>query len=194
MLHKTFLTFFFVLIFIGCEQKEKDHIDDAVDLSREKEEINTAIYKDYKMYSEEYMALNSFFSYYFEHHDDFFSLDDDLTVFVGGPGGKEYFLYTKNRADNRIWSSICGTYEKISKNQLKILDSLENDIKNEFLHHPKNDEKWYSLFLWKGRSQKGRLRRIEYFTHGYESYKSESNLYDYLAKKIFTHGCKKHLL
>ena len=194
MLHKTFLIFFFVLIFIGCEQKEKDNIDNADDLFREKEEIDTAMYKKYKMYSEEYMAMNSFFSYYFKHHENFFSLDDDLTVFVGGSGGKEYFLYTKNREENRIWSSICDSSEKISKEQMKILDSLENDIRNDFLYHPMNGEQWYSLFRWKGKSQKGRFRRIEYFTHGYESYKSESNLYDFLAKEVFIRGCKKHLL
>lgn len=191
MLHKIFLIFFFVLTFIGCEQRGKDNIDNADDLFRKKEEIDVAIYKDYKMYAEEYMALNSFFSYYFEHHDKFFSLDDDLSVFVGDHGGKEYFLYSKNREENRIWSSICGTYEKISKDQLKILDSLENDIKKDFLHHPKKGEQWHSLFLWKGKSQKGRLRRIEYFTHGYELYKSESDLYNYLTKKIFVHRCKK---
>jgi hypothetical protein len=49
--------------------------------------------------------------------------------------------------------------------------------------------------MWKGKSNKhASLKdRFEYFP-GNEEIRGEDNMYNFFAKEVFVHGCKKHLL
>lgn len=179
---------FLLLIFVGCEESEDSACPpplDSITINRCKQFMN-----DENTYS----AFEHFLRYYFGHFDDTFSLDDDLVVYMF-PANDGYFMYSKNKNVNRVWSSVCGVYEDLSPEQMERLNSIENKVRAVTQEVPSKNGPRISLFVWKGKSTKydSLKDRFEFFP-GNEEIRGEDNMYNFFAKEVFVHGCKKHLL
>jgi hypothetical protein len=187
--------FFFFFAFTGCENRddkvESNQMIDEFLSPKRTIDSSTIVFWEEDSYN--FLALESFLGYYFEHPDKTFSLDDDLTVYLEGNRSEHgYFLYSKNKERNKVWSSVCGVYEILSHMQIEKLDSLEDIIKMENRTTSPKGQRRISIFTWKGKSQKKlRLKnRFEYFLTTTKSFE----IYNFFAKEVFVHGCKKHLL
>lgn len=187
--------FFFFFAFAGCKNgkdnaESNQTVDEFLFPKRTLDSLTIAFWEED---SYNYMALESFLGYYFEHSDNTFSLDDDLTVyFANRRSERDYFIYSKNKEINKVWSSACGVYEILSHKQIEKLDSLEDIIKMENRTTSPKGQRRISIFTWKGKAQK-RLRlknRFEFFLTTPKSFE----IYNFFAKEVFVHGCKKHLL
>ena len=140
------------------------------------------------------MTFELFLRYYFSHFDSTFSLDDDLVIYKLS-ADDNYFMYSKNKEVNKVWSGVCGVYENLSPEQMERLNNIENKVRIVTKKEPKKNGPRISLFVWKGKSKKyGTLKdRFEYFP-GNEELRGEDDMYIFFAKEVFVHGCKKHLL
>ena len=192
-LGKFFFFFFFALV--GCENNEDkagvyQRVDEFLSPKRTFDSLTVSFWEED---SDNYLALESFLGYYFDHLDNSFSLDDDLTVYLEGRRSeRDYFMYSKNKERNKVWSSACGVYEILSREQIERLDSLEENVKMENRTNPPKGQRRISMFTWKGKKQKRLLlrKRFEYFLTSPNSFE----IYNFFAKEVFVHGCKKHLL
>lgn len=194
MLGKFFPLLLFAFLF-GCESNdEPENIDQVVnDFLQPQRTIDSSMMAYWKEASLNHLSLGTFLSYYYAHFDSTFSLDDDLVLMPMGI--TEYFMYSKNKTNNKIWSSVCGVYENLSSEQVGMLDSLENEMRIESQKKHLDVESNEAIFLWKGKKHKDIVlqKRFEYFMNS-DTQNSKTKLYNYLVKKVFVHGCKKHLL
>ena len=185
------LIMLFVFALFGCEEEnveEKDNISEFLGL---KEEIDTVAYPYYKKNSEHYFVLDGFLRryYYYKNFDETFSLDDDITIVNGG---REFYIYSKTKnGQNIIWSSECENYRFVSEEQIRVLDSLENEVRKDFKEKPVKEEWNVFFFNWKGKNFDVSLdERFEYVKNShFGARKSEVQFYQYL-KNIFVPGCK----
>lgn len=190
---------FLLFFFLGCEEsKEAEKVDlmfgeDSSCLSS-LDSITINRCKQCSYNEDFYLTFELFLNYYFKHFDDSFSLDDDLVIYMF-PANEGYFMYSKNKKVNRVWSSVCGVYENLSPEQMERLNSIENKVRNVTQEVPSKNGTRISLFVWKGKSNKyGSLKdRFEFFP-GNEEIRGVDNMYNFFAKEVFVHGCKKHLL
>ena len=122
-------------------------------------------------------------------------MDDDLTVVSVGDG---FYIYSKTKNEKKkIWSSVCEVYKFVSEEQIRVLDSLENEVRKDFNEKPVKGEWNYCFFNWKGRENNSRWdwleNRFEYVKNShFEFRKSERVFYNYLHN-IFERGCKKRV-
>ncbi len=194
-----FLICFLLFFFMGCEEnKETEKVNlmfsedsscpsylDSMTINRCKQCLDR---------ENSYSVFGLFLNYYFSHFDDTFSLDDDLVIYKF-PVNDGYFMYSKNKEVNRVWSSVCGVYENLSSEQIERLNNIENKVKTVTQEKPSKNGTRISLFLWKGKSNRhASLKdRFEYFPSN-EEIRGDDNMYNFFAKEVFVHGCKKHLL
>jgi len=191
MLFRKCLILLFVFVLFGCEDESVEDKDKVSEYLGLREKIDTVAYQKNRDYAHKYIHLDVFLSYYYRQNEDLILLDNDLIVLVEGI--QSYYLYTQGKESAyKIWSSDCNVFETLSVEQVKILDSLVNDVKKEAFENPVKDEFYRSLFVWKGKGFVGALEnRFECVLRGVDHYKSERRLYDYLKKEVFVHGCKK---
>ncbi len=191
--------FLLLLVFLGCEKSEETEKVDPVfsEISSSQTTLDRAMINRCKQcsYNEDfYMTFELFLRYYFSHFDNSFSLDEDLVIYKL-PADDNYFVYSKNKEVNKVWSGVCGVYENLSPEQMERLNNIENKVRIVTKKEPIKNGPRISLFVWKGKSKKyGTLKdRFEYFP-GNEEIRGEDDMYNFFAKEVFVHGCKKHLL
>ena len=181
------LLLLFVFALMGCEEEAVEEKDNVSEYIFPKQKLDTAAYLFYKENSDRYWALSCFLRIYFHYkkQGDFFSLDDDLTVTRSG------YIYSKKKKNPKVWSSVCGVYRNLSEEQIKMLDSLENEVRKDYNENPVGSgERDYSLYNWVGMDYHGG-ERFEYVkTTIYEWRESETQLNRYLGK-FFERGCEK---
>ena len=182
------LVCFLLFIFLGCENREDGSCPPPID------SVMTSQCKQCLDDEKSYSTFGLFLNHYFSHFDDTFSLDDDLVIYMY-PVNEGYFMYSKNKEVNKVWSSVCGVYESLSPEQMERLNNIENNVRIVTREKPSKNGPRISLFMWKGKSNKhASLKdRFEYFP-GNEEIRGDDNMYNFFAKEVFVHGCKKHLL
>lgn len=198
MFFRKCLILLFVFALFGCEDESVEDracVNELYVLKEKLAKIDTFAYPYYKKASDHYSDLNSFLRwfYYYKNYDETFSLDDDLTIVSGGGGW--FYIYSKTKnGKKKIWSSECEEYKFVSEEQIRMLDSLENEVRKDFNEKPVEGEWNYSFFNWKGKNFNGSLEirfECEKNSH-YEWRKSERVFYNYLHN-IFERGCKKRV-
>ncbi|MBR5939576.1 hypothetical protein IKZ77_03495 [Candidatus Saccharibacteria bacterium] len=200
MFFRKCLILLFVFALFGCEDESVEDracVNELHVLKEKLAKIDTFAYPLYKKNSDRLFALSWFMGYYFAYkkYDETFSLDDDLTIVSGGDG---FYIYSKTKnGKKKIWSGECEVYKFVSEEQIRVLDSLENEVRKDFNEKPVKGEWNYSFFNWKGLENNSRWdwleNRFEYVKNShFEWRESENHFYQYL-KKLFERGCKKRV-
>ena len=189
---KFYLYFFlmFCMLFFVCCRDDSDHNDENIDLEEFLSPVKDCIRYDYydERHSVFYFLDKYFFDNSFEKEMEI-SLNDDFVLYESAG----FFIYTRNKHKNYIWSSRCGVREQLTAKQLAIIENFINETKKYRRENKVTTGEFrFALYEWHGQSKKGKLETF-YINHEPLS-KADHLLYDYLATKVFIHGCKIHPL